>query len=50
MRTHILMILLTLVVTACSSRRDVASTQDPQHEQDQAQHAQMIDGQASRIR
>lgn len=50
MRTHIMTALLALIVTACASRRDVAST--PSHDQDyhETQHAQMIDGQGSRLR
>lgn len=50
MRTHIMMALMALIITACASKRDVASVEDPQYQQDQDQHAQMIDGRASRIR
>lgn len=50
MRTHILMIVMALTVMACASKRDVASVEETYQEQDRAQHAQMIDGQASRIR
>lgn len=50
MRTHILIALTALIVTACASKRDVASTQENKRFNDQSQHAQMIDGAASRIR
>ena len=37
------------LVSACASKRDIASVQD-RETLEQQQHAQMIDGQASRIR
>lgn len=49
MRTHILLVITALIVTACASKREVASTKDGTN-YGQTQHAQMIDGQASRIR
>jgi hypothetical protein len=49
-RTHIVFALVVLIVSACASKRDIASTPDTQEERDRAQHAQMIDGQASRLR
>ena len=49
MKTHLMIALIALVVSACASKRDVASVQDEQN-YDQFQHAQMIDGPASRIR
>lgn len=49
MRTHIILALTALIVTACASKRDIASTNNDQYT-DQTQHAQMIDGNASRIR
>lgn len=53
MRTHILIAFIALVVSACASKegRELAtSPAEQQRNIDQAQHAQMIDGQASRIR
>lgn len=50
MRTHILLVLTALIVTACASKRDVASTNTENSNYEQTQHAQMIDGAASRIR
>ncbi len=49
MRTHILLVITALIVTACASKREIASTQDGQN-YGQTQHAQMYEGQASRIR
>lgn len=50
MRTHIILAFTALIVTACASKRDVASTNSDSYSTSEAQHAQMIDGQASRIR
>ena len=50
MRTHILLVLTALIVTACASKREVASTTEERTNYEQTQHAQMIDGAASRIR
>jgi uncharacterized protein YcfL len=50
MRTHILIALMALVISACASKRDVASSQNDQRNYDETQHAQMIDGGAYRIR
>lgn len=50
MKTHVWKIILALFLTACASKRDVASTENQQEAQDRTQHAQMIDGQASRVR
>ena len=49
MKTHFLILLIALVVSACASKRDVASVQEEQN-YDEFQHARMIDGAASRIR
>lgn len=49
MRTHIILALTALIAVACASKRDVASTKNDSYTEE-AQHAQMIDGQASRIR
>lgn len=49
MKTHLMISLIALVVSACASKRDIASVQDDQN-YDETQHAQMIDGRASRIR
>lgn len=49
MKTHFLIALIALVVSACASKRDVASVQDEQS-YDAEQHARMIDGASSRIR
>lgn len=49
MKTHFLILLIALVVSACASKRDVASVQEERN-YDEFQHAQMIDGAASRIR
>ena len=50
MRTHILIALTALIISACASKRDIASTQENERNYDRSQHAQMIDGAASRIR
>lgn len=50
MKAHIMIAVLALVVSACASNRDIASTPAYEQEANAAQHAQMIDGQASRIR
>lgn len=50
MKTQILIALMLIVVSSCASKRNVASTQEDQTYYDQTQHAQMIDGAASRIR
>ncbi len=50
MKAHILIALVALVVWACASKRDIASTTANQQDAGAAQHAQMIDGQTSRIR
>jgi outer membrane biogenesis lipoprotein LolB len=47
---HFTLTLVVLFVTACASKRDIASSREGQEERDQAQHAQMIEGQASRLR
>ncbi|MCM2349854.1 MAG: hypothetical protein NDI69_07520 [Bacteriovoracaceae bacterium] len=49
MRTHILMIFMALTVSACASKRDVASVPETQQEEDRAQQAQMIDNRAQMI-
>jgi hypothetical protein len=50
MRVTILTILLGLISSACASKREIASTEQDRETIEQVQHAQMIDGQASRIR
>jgi hypothetical protein len=50
MKIHLWSIILGLFLSACASKRDVASTENQQQNDDKAQHAQMIDGQASRVR
>jgi uncharacterized protein YcfL len=50
MKTHTLITLIALILSACASRRDVASTPAKEQSADSFQHAQMIDGQASRLR
>ena len=45
-----LLTILGLILGACASKRDIASTQENRETQEQVQHAQMVDGQASRIR
>jgi hypothetical protein len=50
MKAHILIAVFALAVSACASKRDIASTPAHEQEANAAQHAQMIDGQASRIR
>lgn len=50
MRTHILVVLTALIVSACASKRDVASTQNSDQTNNPTQHAQMFDGASSRIR
>lgn len=50
MKAHIMIALLALVVSACASKRDIASTPASEQDTNSFQHAQMIDGQASRIR
>lgn len=49
MKTHLLIAIMALIVSACASKRDVASVQD-ERTYDEEQHARMIDGSASRIR
>lgn len=49
MKTHLMIALIALVVSACASKRDVASVQEERN-YDEFQHARMIDGAASRIR
>jgi uncharacterized protein YcfL len=39
MRTHILLVLTALIVTACASKREIASTQDGYNQAGQTQHA-----------
>ena len=50
MRTHVILAFIGLVLSACASKRDIASTNQDRETVEQTQHAQMIDGQASRIR
>lgn len=50
MEKTFLLTILGLILGACASKRDIASTQDKREIQEQVQHAQMIDGQASRVR
>lgn len=46
-----LIVLMALMISSCASRRDIASTQEKeQNNFGQTQHAQMIEGAASRIR
>jgi hypothetical protein len=49
MKTHLLIATLALVISACASKRDVASVQEEKN-YEELQHARMIDGPASRIR
>jgi hypothetical protein len=46
MRTHILFILTALIVTACASKREIASTQD--NNDQNAQHASRTTGASER--
>jgi hypothetical protein len=50
MRMHVIFVLLGLIAGACASKREVASSQKDREIIEQIQHAQMIDGQAARIR
>ncbi len=50
MKAHILIAVLALIVSACASKRDIAGTTANEQDQSSFQHAQMIDGSASRIR
>ncbi len=52
MRTHIMLVLTAFILTACASKRDIASTNNFQSEQAQetSQQASFQDAQASRIR
>jgi PBP1b-binding outer membrane lipoprotein LpoB len=49
MKSHIMIVFVALVVSACASNRDIASTSYDKENYDRVQHAQMIDGAASRI-
>lgn len=50
MRTTILVTLLALFAISCASRRDVASVEEKTNYDESYQHAQSVDGFASRIR
>jgi hypothetical protein len=47
MKINLLTAFLAVLLSACALKRDMASTKESTK---QGQHAQMIDGQASRIR
>jgi hypothetical protein len=48
MRPHILLMLLTLILSACASHRDIAGTTDRSgYNTEQSQHAQLMDAAAS---
>jgi uncharacterized protein YcfL len=47
MRTHILLALTALIVTACASKREIASTQDSYNQAEQTQHARYSETGAS---
>ncbi len=49
-RKYFTLALVVLFVSACASKRDIASDPKGQQEREWAQHAQMIDGQSSRLR
>jgi hypothetical protein len=50
MKTHIFLALMALIVSACSSRRDLVGTESDAQNDQEFLHVQMIDAQASRIR
>lgn len=51
MKKTALLTLIALMISSCASKRDIASTRDNvQNDFQQSQHAQMIEGNASRIR
>ena len=47
MKTHILIGLFAIILSACASKRDIASTTQDENIQEETQHAQMIDAAAS---
>lgn len=48
MRTHLLALLTALFISSCANHRDLASTTDRSgYNQEESQHAQMIDTGAS---
>ncbi len=49
-RKHFALAFVVLFATACASKREIASDRQGQEERERAQHAQMIDGQSSRLR
>jgi hypothetical protein len=43
MRTHIMIAIMSLVISACASKRDPSSVRAENYPSDQVQQAQMID-------